>query len=68
MCLIFCKADMLMDIQNQVKNIIIQQGGIAKSADFDAAGISAVQVVSLCIEGFLEHVTASEDSSIIVQT
>ena len=57
-----------MDIQNQVKNIIIQQGGIAKSADFDAAGISAVQVVSLCIEGFLEHVTASEDSSIIVQT
>ena len=23
-----------MDIQNQVKNIIIQQGGIAKSADF----------------------------------
>ena len=45
-----------MDIQNQVKNIIIQQGGIAKSADFVAAGISAVQVVSLCNEGFLERV------------
>ena len=56
MCLIFCKAGMLMDIQNQVKNIIIQQGGIAKSADFVAAGISAVQVVSLCNEGFLERV------------
>ena len=45
-----------MDIQNQVKNIIIQQGGIAKSADFVAAGISAVQVVSLCNAGFLERV------------
>ena len=45
-----------MDIQNQVKNIILQQGGIAKSADFVAAGISAVQVVSLCNEGLLERV------------
>lgn len=45
-----------MDIQNQVKNIITQQGGIAKSADFVAAGISAVQVVSLCNKGFLERV------------
>ena len=45
-----------MDIQNQVKNIIIQQGGIAKSADFVAAGISAVQVVSLSNMGFLERV------------
>ena len=45
-----------MDIQNQVKKIIIQQGGIAKSADFVATGISAVQVVSLCNEGFLERV------------
>ena len=45
-----------MDIQNQVKNIILQQGGIAKSADFVAVGISAVQVVSLCNEGLLERV------------
>jgi len=45
-----------MDIQNQVKNIINQQGGIAKSADFVAAGISAVQVVSLSNMGFLERV------------
>ena len=45
-----------MDIQNQAKSIIIQQGGIAKSADFVAAGISAVQVVSLCNVGFLERV------------
>jgi len=55
-CLIFCKAGTLMDIQNQVKNIINQQGGIAKSADFVAAGISAVQVVSLSNMGFLERV------------
>lgn len=45
-----------MNIQNQVKNIIIQQGGIAKSADFVAAGISAIQVVSLCNEGLLERI------------
>ena len=45
-----------MEILNQVKNIILQQGGIAKSADFVTAGLSAVQVVSLCNEGFLERV------------
>jgi predicted transcriptional regulator of viral defense system len=45
-----------MDIRNQVENIIVQQGGIAKSADFVAAGISAVQVISLCNKGFLERV------------
>ena len=65
-----------MDIQNQVKNIIVQQGGIAKSADFVAAGISAVQVVSLCNDGFLERVrhgyytlaendTASEEQMLV---
>ena len=45
-----------MDIKKQVKNVITQQGGIAKSADFVVAGLSAVQVVSLCNEGFLERV------------
>ena len=55
-CLIFCKAGIMMDIQNQAKNIILQQGGIAKSADFFVAGISAVQVVYLCNKGFLERV------------
>lgn len=45
-----------MDIHNQIKTIIIQQGGIAKFADFVAAGISAVQVISLCNEGFLVRV------------
>lgn len=45
-----------MDIQSEVKNIIIQQDGIAKSADFVDAGIPAVQVVYLCNEGFLDRV------------
>ena len=34
----------------------MQHGGIAKTADLVAAGISGVQVVSLCNEGFLERV------------
>lgn len=45
-----------MDIQNQVREIIMHQGGIAKSSDFVAAGISAVHVVALCNKGFLERV------------
>ncbi|HNZ63380.1 MAG TPA: abortive phage infection protein [Bacillota bacterium] len=45
-----------MDIQERAIEVINQQGGIAKSADFVVAGISAVQVVSLCNEGFLERV------------
>ena len=45
-----------MNIHNQVRKIVTQQGGITKSADFVAAGISAVQVVYLCNEGYLERV------------
>ncbi len=45
-----------MDIQDEIRKIIRQQGGIAKSSDFVAAGISAVQVVSLSNKGFLERV------------
>ena len=45
-----------MDIQNTAKDIIYRQGGIAKTADFIAAGISAAQVISLCNEGLLERV------------
>lgn len=37
-----------MDIQKQVKEVIINNGGIAKSADFVAAGIRAADVVNLC--------------------
>lgn len=45
-----------MDIKKQVENVIIEQGGIAKSADFVAADIPAVQVVTLCNSGFLNRI------------
>lgn len=45
-----------MDIREQVKEVIINKGGIAKSADFVAAGIRAVDVVNLCNAGFLNRV------------
>lgn len=45
-----------MNTREQVKEVIINKGGIAKSADFVAAGISAVDVVNLCNAGFLIRV------------
>ena len=45
-----------MDIQKQVKEVIINNGGIAKSADFVAAGIRASDVVNLCNAGILSRV------------
>ena len=45
-----------MDIREQVKEVIINNGGIAKSADFVAAGIRAADVVNLCNAGFLNRV------------
>ena len=45
-----------MDIREQVKQVIINKGGIAKSADFVAAGIRAADVVNLCNAGFLNRV------------
>ena len=45
-----------MDIQRKVKEVIINNGGIAKSADFVAAGIRAADVVNLCNAGMLSRV------------
>ena len=45
-----------MDIRERVKEVIINKGGIAKSADFVAAGIRAVDVVNLCNAGILSRV------------
>ena len=45
-----------MDIRTATKNVIEHNGGIAKSADFVAAGIRAVDVVNLCNAGFLNRV------------
>jgi predicted transcriptional regulator of viral defense system len=45
-----------VDIRYKIKKIILQKGGIAKSADFVKAGIRAVDVVNLCKSGFLNRV------------
>lgn len=45
-----------MDIREQVKDVIISKGGIAKSADFVTSGVRAVDVVNLCNAGFLTRV------------
>ena len=45
-----------MDIRTATKIVIERKGGIAKSADFVAAGIRAVDVVNLCNAGYLDRV------------
>lgn len=45
-----------MDIQALAKEVIISKGGVAKSADFVAAGIPAAEVVHLHNIGYLERV------------
>ena len=45
-----------MDIRMVAKEVITHKGGIAKSADFVAAGIRAVDIVKLCNAGYLDRV------------
>ncbi len=45
-----------MDKINTVKNIIKNNGGIAKTADFVAEGFSNYHVANLCKEGYIERV------------
>ena len=45
-----------VDIRRQVKEVIVNNGGIAKSADFVAAGIRASDVVNLCNAGILSRI------------
>lgn len=45
-----------MDNQTLAKEIIAAKGGIAKSADFVAAGMRSADIVHLCNNGFLERV------------
>ncbi|MBR2047497.1 MAG: type IV toxin-antitoxin system AbiEi family antitoxin domain-containing protein [Oscillospiraceae bacterium] len=45
-----------MDIRTVAKKVIENKGGIAKSADFVAAGIRAVDVVNMCNAGYLDRV------------
>lgn len=45
-----------MDNRELAKEVVVSKGGVAKSADFVAAGIRAIDVVSMCNAGFLERV------------
>ena len=45
-----------MDKKTLSKQVIIEKGGIAKTSDFVAAGIPAVDVVNLCNTGSLERI------------
>ena len=45
-----------VDLRAAVRDVIVSKGGIAKSADFVAAGIRAVDVVSLCNSGYLDRI------------
>ena len=45
-----------MNLQERAKEVVVDNNGIAKSADFVAAGIRAVDVVSLCNAGFLNRI------------
>jgi predicted transcriptional regulator of viral defense system len=50
------KAGDCVDIRATATVIILNKGGIAKSADFVEAGIRAVDVVNLCNAGYLARV------------
>ena len=45
-----------MDLRAAARDVIESKGGIAKSADFVAAGIRAVDVVNMCNAGYLDRV------------
>lgn len=45
-----------VDKKTLSKQVIIEKGGIAKTSDFVAAGIPAVNVVNLCNTGYLERI------------
>ena len=45
-----------VDKKTLLKQVIIEKGGIAKTSDFVAAGIPAVDVVNLCTPGYLERI------------
>ena len=45
-----------MNIKTVAKQVLIEKGGVAKSADFVAAGMRAVDAVNLCKAGYLERI------------
>ena len=45
-----------MNIKTVAKQVLIEKGGVAKLADFVAAGMRAVDVVNLCKAGYLDRI------------
>lgn len=45
-----------MNLHKIAKNVIDNKGGVAKSADFVAAGMRAIDVINMCNAGFLDRV------------
>ena len=45
-----------MDKKTLSKQVIIEKGGIAKTSDFVAAGIPAIDIVNFCNTGYLERI------------
>lgn len=45
-----------MDIRILAKQVVQEKGGVAKSADFVAAGMRAIDVVNMCNAGYLERI------------
>ncbi len=45
-----------MDIRTLAEKVIIEKKGIAKSADFVAAGMRSADVVNMCNAGYLERI------------
>lgn len=45
-----------MNLHKIAKNVIDSKGGVAKSADFVAAGMRAIDVINMCNAGFLDRV------------
>lgn len=57
MCVILkTKVGEYVDIRTIAKQVIMEKGGIAKSADFVQAGIRAADVVNMCNAGYLDRI------------
>ncbi len=50
------RVDEYVDIKTVAKQVLIEKGGVAKSADFVAAGMRAVDVVNMCNAGYLDRI------------
>lgn len=50
------KAGEYVDIRLAAKQVVMEKGGIAKSADFVHAGISAADVINMCNAGYLARI------------